>query len=109
MGYKEDKEVCKKILRKLTVANEDQIKRHIMNVQGETRRELGIKLSKNKLLHQVTDEILRSVLGAEEVEHARLTHLALEGDFSAISVLDDDQIALITAKVDTYDWRKQAD
>lgn len=32
--YKEDKEVCKKILRKLTVANEDQIKRHIMNVQG---------------------------------------------------------------------------
>lgn len=43
------------------------------------------------------------------MEHARLTHLALEGDFSAISVLDDDQIALITAKVDTYDWRKQAD
>ncbi|CAG5113909.1 Oidioi.mRNA.OKI2018_I69.chr2.g7999.t1.cds [Oikopleura dioica] len=138
--YKEDKEGCKKILRKLTVANEDQIKRHIMNVQGlvrypntdnndyllknsfisnfnnyqtilrgETRRELGIKLSKNKLLHQVTDEILRSLLGAEEVEHARLTHLALEGDFSAISVLDDDQIALITAKVDTYDWKKQAD
>ena len=43
------------------------------------------------------------------MEHARLTHLALEGDFSAISVLDEDQIALITSKVDTYDWRKQAD
>ena len=33
--YKEEsKENMKKLLRKLTVANEDQIKRHIMNVQG---------------------------------------------------------------------------
>ena len=77
--------------------------------RGETRRELGIKLTKNKLLHQITDEIVRSLLGGGEVEHARLTHLALEGDFSALSVLDEEQINLITANLETYDWKKEPD
>jgi len=60
-------------------------------------------------LHQITDEIVRCLLGGGEVEHARLTHLALEGDFSALSVLDEEQINLITAKLETYDWKKEPD